>query len=279
MVLTEGKVRILVDTNALIDFIVGMTAAYCTNVMDALKRILSLLDESGATLVLSEKSIEEFRRVLRKPDVSKTLRVCVGNPEDIVNCITRCEGSGVEIIHVNEGEERDVRDRYAAVLKSSGVRFPTEDAHILAVLIKSRPKYFVSRDEKVYQAANIISAKERLGVAVKRFKGLVDSLLQAGVINIRERYIIGYKAYELQILPFTHRNAYECGHASDRNSLEYWVRYSQKNANRIHTSQIPWKKNRSHGGGNPEATPHYVLSTRKENKIPKHCLTWHGSRA
>ena len=241
MVSLAGETRILLDTNALIDFIVGATAVFQKDTMSFFEKTVNLLYNDGAVLALSEKGLHELGKVLGKSNIRKILQTYTISPEEVMEFVTGHEGSGIEIVSIDKDKERKVIEKYTKVAESRHIKFPTEDAHVLAALIKYRPKFFVSRDEKVYKTAELISNIEGLGVAVKSFKGFIDSLVALHVINAGERYIIGYKAYELQILPFTHMKAFDCGSVSDWDSLGSWIKYSQEMLNGYIPAKYPQK--------------------------------------
>lgn len=221
------RTEILVDTNALVDLVLGITLAFCgNNALREIKRILQKINDNNASLILTERSIQELKRVLSKRNIRDALRVCRCDPKEIVDTVVNAPG--IDVVSIDEDKEKTVIRNYSRYVRTYGVSFPREDAHVLAALVKRNPDFFVSRDEKVYQVANIISNKEGLGISIKGLKGLVYALVTLDAIDKHTRYIIGYEAYKAQIIPFTHEKAFECGFSNNIQGLESWVKYSQR---------------------------------------------------
>ncbi len=222
----KSSMKILVDTNVLVDLILGIVLAFCRKgVLEVIRGLMQKINDNNALLILTEKSVRELEHVLRKGENKNILQKCKCDPKEIVDIVVN--SPGVEVVSISKDEEETLIQEYGKYVETHRLSLPREDAHILAALVKCSPTFFVSRDEKVYRTAGIISIKERLGVAIKGFKGFVDTLVLLGAMDKYTRYIVGYKAYKAQILPFTHHEAFRCGYSGNTQGLKSWVEYSQ----------------------------------------------------
>ena len=227
----------LIDTNILIDFIIGLVNTLyfqkylekkvetfkTEDVLNAIKAILNNL--CNVEIIVTEKIKNEFRRVLRRHEgLLRRRNVEYRKLLEGIEGIVRNSCVKYQVL-----DTRPLEENMAKKLRELRIHCDPKDLHIIvAVNLKKPTTVFTDEDAVKSAVREFLWKTGRQTIALHGFAGFLDSLEVINAISREERLLIGYCAYKFQRLRYSHEIVFELGQQKRRRELNLWVKYAEE---------------------------------------------------
>lgn len=239
-----------IDANIFIDFIIGTMYMlykksrkdhrYSSNIKilleEALRKKFELIankfSDKNVALLISSQVLKEVKDVLKREirkieeRTRKTRYPLILDPDEIYN-------NTIELLRIyriiNDVDTKSYESYTMEKLKEYHINYDREDIHLISLVYMHQEVNAVFSDEEnVLKAIKYLIKYENKyrKIQVGIFSDFLASLRLFGILSLDDLALIGYYAYELQRLPYSHEQSYNAGIRKDKELLGLWIEYA-----------------------------------------------------